>query len=214
MNSFEEKAQKYWDRRYQVEGQIWGQTVSRTAWIAIQLFGSAGVNRVLVPGSGYGRHTVLLATSGFDVTGIEISSEAIKLASEYDTRSRFFKGSALDMSFDEDQYDAVFCFSLLHLFLADDRVKLVRECVQKVGPGGLAFFTAFSEKEADFGKGQEIENNTFESRAGRPAHYFTEDDLKSHFADFKTLEMGLMQDPEDHGGKPHTHVLRYICVRV
>ena len=69
MGPFEENAKKYWDQRYQAEGQIWGQTVSRTAWIAIQLFGSAGVNRVLVPGSGYGRHTVLLATSGFDVTG-------------------------------------------------------------------------------------------------------------------------------------------------
>ena len=76
------------------------------------------------------------------------------------------------------------------------------------------FFTVFSDKEADFGKGNEVEKNTFESRPGRPAHYFTEDDLKLHFANYEIVETGLMEDPEDHGGKPHTHALRYICVRV
>jgi len=27
------------------------------------------------------------------------------------------------------------------------------------------------------------------------------------------VDMGIVEDPEDHGGKPHTHTLRYICVR-
>ena len=189
MGHFEENAKKYWDQRY--ERPNLGTDGYRTAWIAAELFGGGvRVNSILVPGSGYGRHTVLLATSRFDVTGIEISHTAVKLAREYDTRSRFFEGSALDLSFDADRYDAVFCFNVLHLFLAGDRAKLVRECVQKVGPGGLLFFTVFSDKEADFGKGNEVEKNTFESRPGRPAHYFTEDDLKLHFANYEIVETG------------------------
>jgi hypothetical protein len=27
------------------------------------------------------------------------------------------------------------------------------------------------------------------------------------------METGITEDPEDHGGGPHTHILRYICVR-
>ncbi|MCX6375275.1 MAG: class I SAM-dependent methyltransferase, partial [Armatimonadetes bacterium] len=79
--------------------------------------------------------------------------------------------------------------------------------------GGLLFFTVFSEEEPSFGKGEKIEENTFESKPGRPVHYFTEYDLISHFSEFDVLETGLTKDPEDHGEGPHTHQLRYIVAR-
>lgn len=79
--------------------------------------------------------------------------------------------------------------------------------------GGLLYFTVFSEKESSFGEGQEVEKNTYESRPGRPAHYFTEEDLNNHFTGLQVIEAGLMEEPEDHGGKPHTHSLRYIFVK-
>ena len=75
------------------------------------------------------------------------------------------------------------------------------------------FFTVFSEKEESYGKGKQIEKNTFESKPGRPVHYFDEDDLKAHFKKMEILETGIMEDPEDHGEGPHTHLLRYIYVR-
>ncbi len=213
MNEFEVKAKEYWDERYRREGQIWGQGVSRAAWIAIQLFGQNNAKKILVPGSGYGRHTALLAESGFEVTGVEISAEAVKLAREYDKRSRFIEGSALDLSFSTEKYDAVFCFNLLHLFLENERTALIAECAQNLKRPGLMFFTVFSEKEEDNGKGTEVEKNTFETRPGRPAHYFSDADLAAHFALYSTVEMGLVEDAEDHGGRAHTHILRYICVQ-
>ena len=75
------------------------------------------------------------------------------------------------------------------------------------------FFTVFSDEEPSFGQGKEVERNTYESRPGRPTHYFSEDDLREHFRDFKIIEMGTIQDPEDHGGQPHTHILRYVLAR-
>ena len=213
MNEFENQAQQYWDERYRREGQIWGQGVSRTAWIAIQLFGQDDAKKILVPGSGYGRHTTLLAGSGFDVTGIEISSEAVKLAREYDRRTHFIQGSALAMSGGLDRYDAIYCFNLLHLFLENERSRLIRECARSLKGHGLMFFTVFSEKDPDYGQGPEIEKNTFATRPGRPAHYFTEDDLVAHFALYRTVELGTVADPENHGGRPHVHALRYICAR-
>ena len=74
------------------------------------------------------------------------------------------------------------------------------------------FFTVFSEEESNFGQGKEVEKNTFETRPGRPAHYYTEDDLLEQFKNFSIIEKGILTDPEDHGGKPHTHVLRYILL--
>jgi len=213
MNECIEGVEDYWDKRFKDEGKIWGELPSRTAQYALELFCSANVKSVLIPGSGYGRHTKFLSTCGFDVTGIEISSVACDLASEFDPLSRFYNASVLDMSFDTNRYDAIYCFNLLHLFRENDRYVFIQQCDDRLNKGGLMFFTVFSEEESTFGKGREVERNTFESRPGRPAHYFTEADLKAHFVKYDLVDMGMIEDPEDHGGKPHTHALRYICVR-
>jgi SAM-dependent methyltransferase len=207
-------SQDYWDRRYITEGRIWGEQPSLSASVALEIFCKAEVKTVLVPGSGYGRHTAYLSKSGFTVTGIEISPVAVNLARQLDTVSRFYTASVLDISSEYSTYDAVFCFNVLHLFWAEEREVLIRLCAAGVKTDGLMFFTAFSEKEADFGKGIEVEKNTFETRPGRPAHYFTEDDLRQHFGEYPVIDIGIIKDPEDHGGKPHIHLLRYICVRV
>ena len=213
MNECIESVEDYWDRRFEDEGKIWGELPNRTAQYALELFRSANARSILIPGSGYGRHTKFFSTCGFDVTGIEISSVACSLASEFDPLSRFYNASVLDMSFDRNRYDAIYCFNVLHLFRESDRYMLIQQCDNELRKGGLMFFTVFSEKESTYGKGREVERNTFESRPARPAHYFTEADLKAHFVKYDVVDMGIVEDPEDHGGKPHVHTLRYICVR-
>jgi len=205
---------EYWEKRYRSEGRIWGELPSRTAEHALELFRNNKVKKVLVPGSGYGRNTRLFSSSGFEVTGIEISPTAGTMARGFDTLSRFYNTSALDMSFLSEKYDAIYCFNVLHLFREEERKLFIRQCIARVKNNGLMFFTVFSEKEESYGQGKEVEKNTFESKPGRPTHYFTEEDLRAHFKSMEILETGLAEDPEDHGAGPHTHILRYICVRV
>jgi 2-polyprenyl-3-methyl-5-hydroxy-6-metoxy-1,4-benzoquinol methylase len=204
--------QAYWDQRYKAEGKIWGEKPSLTALYALKLFQKAGVKSIMVPGSGYGRHTAFFSKAGFRVTGIEISSVAVDLARKFDPLSHFNKASVLEMAEEYGQFDAIYCFNVLHLFLETQRISFIQGCADRMNKNGLMFFTVFSEKEVDFGKGKAVEENTFETRPGRPAHYFTEDDLRRHFAPYQIKDTGLMEDPEDHGGKPHTHILRYLCV--
>jgi SAM-dependent methyltransferase len=206
--------ENYWDSRYRKENKIWGESPSRTAQQALELFRRNNIRKLLVPGSGYGRNTRLFSSAGFEVTGIEISTVASELAREFDPLSKYYCASVLDMSFLTDTYDAVYCFNTLHLFLERDRKMCIEQCLKRVIDGGLLYFTAFSENEPSFGKGQEVEHNTYESKPGRPAHYFTEDDLKAHFTGTDLIETGLTEDHEDHGEEgPHTHILRYIIVR-
>lgn len=209
-----ETFQNYWDQRYAAEGQIWGEKPSATAGRAAEIFRQSKVHRILVPGSGYGRHTRYFSDLGFEVTGIEISPVALSLAGQFDPHSHFLQGSVLDMSFDKQQYDAIYCFNVLHLFLKNDRERFILQCANRLTRQGQMFFTVFSEKEANFGEGREVETNTFETRPGRPAHYFTEADLRAHFNKYTISGSGLAEDPEDHGGKPHTHFLRYIWVHI
>lgn len=208
-----EQMRSYWDQRFSREGRIWGDESSPTAVMAARLFRDHGVQTVLTPGSGYGRNSRLFSTSGFTVVGVEVSAVAVELARQFDRQTTHHVGSVLDLSFDDTPYDAIYCFNTLHLFYGNERRRLVSQCACKLRPGGLAFFTAFSDSDASYGRGTEVESNTFESRPGRPAHYFTEEDLLDHFRAFEVLETGVVEEPEDHGEGPHVHKLRYILAR-
>ena len=204
---------EYWNERFRSEGRIWGDEPSNTAIFALELFRKHDTRKVLVPGSGYGRNTKLFSSAGLDVTGVEIASLACSMAEEFDPATRFYNTTALDMSFDTELYDAVYCFNILHLFREDDRFDFIKQCTDRVRTNGLLFFTVFSEKESSYGRGEEVEPDTFESKPGRPVHYFTEEDLTGHFKSLTLLETGMMEDHENHGEGPHTHVLRYIYLR-
>ena len=206
--------QIYWESRYIQEGKIWGDSPSKSAYAALKLFLANNVKTVLVPGSGYGRNTTLFSASGMDVTGIEISETAYKMAGQFDPRSNFYNGTILDMSFDNRRYDAIYCYNVLHLFHQSERELLINQCIGKLKERGLAYFVVFSNVESTFGQGTETEPNTFESKPGRPVHYFTEADLKRQFHNFKIIDIGTFQEPENHGGDAHIHILRYIFAKL
>jgi SAM-dependent methyltransferase len=201
----------YWDDRFQKEGKIWGYSPSSTVKQAIDLFKKDHVKTVLIPGAGYGRNAKAFSDAGFTVAGIEVSAEAISLAKEYVPMVRYYQGSVLGMPFSNDVYDSIYCFNVLHLFRKADRKVFVDKCLGQLKEGGSLYFVVFSEKEPSYGRGAEVEPGTFESKPGRPVHYFTEQELREQFHQTSILGSGIVEDPEDHGEEgPHTHVLRYF----
>jgi trans-aconitate 2-methyltransferase len=203
----------YWDRRFRAEGRIWGLAASTTAARAEGEFRKAGARRILIPGAGYGRNAEFFSGSGYEVTGVEISPEALRLAKE-GSSVRYVQGSVLDLEAPREGYDGVYCHNVLHLFLRKERRKCIEKCHGALKPGGMAFFAVFSDAEPQYGKGREAEENTFESKPGRPVHFYTDADMRADFAGFEIVETGTMEDLENHGSEgPHVHVLRYICAR-
>jgi SAM-dependent methyltransferase len=204
----------FWEERFRDEGKIWGDTPSRTAIYAIELFKKAGVRDVLIPGSGYGRNAEAFAKAGFLVTGIEISTTAVALARQNSPGIKYFHESVSDMPFDGSMYDSIYCFNVLHLFRKADRAEFLQKCRNQLNDGGVMFFVVFSDKEPGFGRGRMVEDNTFESKPGREVHYYSDEDLVSEFQSLEILETGMIEDPEEHGAEGrHTHLLRYIYVR-
>ncbi len=202
----------YWQERYLRNGRIWGDASSPTAALAAELFQRQRVQRVLVPGAGYGRNAGFLARAGFTVTGVEISPEAIRLGQQDHPDVTFVEGSFLDTPLEPGSFDGVYCFNILHLFRQADRQRFMQRCRDCLRDGGLAFVVVFSDAEPSCGRGAQLEENTFESKPGRPVHYFTAADLDGHFRGFEILERGRVEDPEDHDDQgPHVHRLRYVA---
>jgi SAM-dependent methyltransferase len=203
----------YWNAQFAKYHHVWGETPSKSAEIALSLFREHKVKRILVPGSGYGRNSKLFSTSGFDVTGIEISEEACALAREYDPGTKLYNGSFLEENLVPGPFEGIYCFNVLQLFLKPDRIRFVEKSAQLLSPKGLMFFTGISDQDTSFGQGEEVEENTFAVQPDKILHYFTLDDLKSHFEDFEILEVGELEDQVSHslhGLKRYQ--IRYILV--
>lgn len=204
------QVQEYWNSRYKASGRIWGTSPSQTALHALEVFKRNGVKSVLIPGSGYGRNSLVFSSAGMSVTGVEISPNACAMAAQYDPMTRVYLCAAGSVALQEAPFDALYCFNVLHLMRAPERETFITWAKSQVIMGGVLYFTVFSEQEASFGKGMESEPNTFESKPGRPVHYFTDGDISKHFSGCPVIETGIVDDPEDHDGEPHIHRLRYI----
>jgi hypothetical protein len=138
----------------------------------------------------------------------------LNYAKRFDDKSNLILGSVLDMPFNDEIYDAIFCHNLLHLLLESQRNKFIEKCYNQLKMAGFAFFTVFSELEPSFGKGTKIEDNTYESKPYRPTHYFTDEDIEQHFHAFSIIETGIIEEKENHGELGlHTHKLRYVFVK-
>jgi 2-polyprenyl-3-methyl-5-hydroxy-6-metoxy-1,4-benzoquinol methylase len=205
----------FWNSQFAKYNHVWGETPSKSAEIALSLFRKHEISKILVPGSGYGRNSRVFSTSGFDVTGIEISDEACSLAQEYDPATKLYNGSFLENDFVHGPYQGIYCFNVLQLFLKPDRSRFVRKSAELLSPQGLMFFTGISDQDASFGQGAEVEANTFAVQPDKILHFFTVDDLKSHFEEFEILEVGDLEDQVSHtlyGLKRYQ--IRYILARV
>jgi SAM-dependent methyltransferase len=207
----------YWNERFRREGKIWGETPSITVDIAIKYFTINNIHDVLVPGSGYGRNTEVFAKLGFNVFGIEGSEIAYKMAEHVNKEKRlaikYKLGDVLEMPYNNVSFDGIYCFNTLHLFMSKERKILIDNVYRVLKREGIAVVTVFSDEDPSFGRGNEVEPNTFESKKGRPAHYFTVEDLNIHFSNFLILENSTVEEAENHGAGLHTHILRVIAIK-
>ncbi|GAH10418.1 unnamed protein product, partial [marine sediment metagenome] len=122
----------YWDSRYSEEGKIWGESPSKSAFYALKLFTKYKLKKILIPGSGYGRHTKLFSANSYKTVGIEISENAIKIAKKFDPQTTFINGSVMEMVSIDENFDAIYCYNVLHLFLTNQRQKFLKKCYSKL----------------------------------------------------------------------------------
>ena len=204
----------YWNTQFTEHQLIWGETHSKSAEIALSLFRLHKVSKILVPGSGYGRNTKLFSSSGFDVTGIEISETACDIAREYDPLTKVYNEPFLDAHIAPGQYEGIYCYNVLHLFLQKERQRFISKCAQVLS-NGFMFFSVVSDQDAYYGQGKEIEHNTFAVKPDKILHFFTQDDLEQHFEGYRVLKVGSLEDQVTHtvyGSK--SYQIRYILAGV
>jgi ubiquinone/menaquinone biosynthesis C-methylase UbiE len=103
------------------------------------LEGSRG--RLLEVGSGIGVDSIQLARCGFDVTAVDLTNSAIRVARKFAEQRGvaidFRLGNAEGLDFPDESFDAVYSFGVLHHTPDIDRA--VAEVRRVLRPGGTAY---------------------------------------------------------------------------
>lgn len=168
------------------------------------------VEKVLDVGCGVGRHCVLLANSGFEVIGVDVSKTALKMARRW-VRKEKLEGVALvratmtNLPLSNSCLGAVIGVSVIHHAFKKDIVTTVDEIYRILRKNGWFLANLASVTDPRFGTGQLLEVNTFwileafeEKRFGELHHFFTKPEILTLLHCFDKKKVTIMRDKPNY----------------
>jgi len=128
------------------------------------------VGKILDAGCGNGRHVLFFAEQGYDVYGLDITREAVEMATAWLNRrglkAHLELGDIKNMSFEDKFFDVVICYGVLDHIRFSEAKEAIQEIRRVCTPGAYFYITLRSTRDSEFGRGQEIEKNTFTLQEG------------------------------------------------
>jgi SAM-dependent methyltransferase len=190
---------EFWESSFMEMQTMWGFEPSDSAIISKKFFLDKKANKILIPGVGYGRNAKIFSDDGFKVTGIEISRKAIDLAkNENGLDFKIHHGSVTKMPFDNNIYDGIFCYALIHLLNYRERKKFIKDCFNQLKPNGYMIFTVVSKKASMYGSGKQLSKDRFEIRKGLRVFFYDTDSVKREFDKYGLVESFEIDEPIKH----------------
>ena len=158
-------------------------------------------------GCGAGNYAIYLASRGFDVTGVDFSAEAVKIAKQNAKKKKvkcaFYVADVIEDLPDLNQtWDFACEWGILHYIFPQYRPKYVRNVHQILNPGAKYLSVCFSEKDTAFVDSGKYRNTP----SGSLLYFSSEDELRELFSpSFKILDLRTVEIV----GKFENHFFNY-----
>ena len=151
-----EDSKTQWDEKYSRPTFIYGK--SPVEFLAENYHYIPYEGTVLDMGMGEGRNAVFLAQKGYKVTGVDISSVAVKkaylLAQEFGVKIKGVVASLSNYKITPSSFDAIVCFYYV------DR-SLVEKIKTWLKPGGILIYEAHTAREKNNRKNDPMDEGTY-----------------------------------------------------
>ncbi len=136
-----------------IQNQSWVEDTKRQVDFLVQKLNLKGGERILDLACGFGRHSLELARRGFDVTGVDITPDYIKYASEQAAglNARFICSDIREVNF-EGEFDAVLNMAdgaVGYLENDEENLKIFGVVAKALKPGGRHFMDIMNGSYAD-----------------------------------------------------------------
>jgi len=191
---------KIFEKIYE-EGAVW--TESEPPRELVNLIESKGIKpcKVLDIGCGEGFYAIYLASKGFEVTGMDISENAIELskenAEEQGVKIKFIAMDVADLDKINDKFDFVFEWAILHHIMPEQRQKYIENIKKILNKGGKYLSICFNNQNPDFGaKGKQLRiiPEGAKMPAGTRLYYSSFEEMKQLFKPhFRIIESKLIK---------------------
>ena len=193
------------DRIYQtvpLDSIPWNSGTPPEALVALVMGGIVRPCTTIDLGCGAGNYAIWLAGLGFDVTGVDSSPTAIRIAEknarEKGVRCRFIVADLLgDLHEVSGTFDFAFDWELLHHIFPEDRETYVRNVHRILSPGATYLSVCFSEADPQFGGAGKFRRTPI----GTTLYFSSESELRELFLPYfairelKTIEIGGKYGP-------------------
>lgn len=107
------------------------------------------VGKFLDLGTGPGTQAIQLSNLGFDVTGSDLSENAIKKAKNLSEKVNFVTDDFLNSKLLENEYDFILDRGCFHVFDIEQRQNYVDQIKRILRKNGILFLKCMSDKEKD-----------------------------------------------------------------
>jgi cyclopropane fatty-acyl-phospholipid synthase-like methyltransferase len=161
-------------------------------------------------GCGMGNYSIYLVSRGFRMTGIDISNNAIRLASknadEQGVKVRFLAGDFLDdLPELTDPFDFILEWEVLHHVYPEHRTAWISRIKDLLNPGGKYLSVCFHEHDPGFGGKGKYRTTPL----GSKLYFSSKKELNSLF---RSLFMILDSEVKEITGKSGNHVVNYFLL--
>jgi SAM-dependent methyltransferase len=186
----------------------WNYETPPDALVSLVKSGKVSPCKTIDLGCGSGNYAMYLAGLGFDVTGIDSSPTAIKIATENAKKRgvlcRFITGDLLgDLHEVRGKFDFGFDWELLHTIYPEDRAAYVRNLCRLLNTGARYLSVSFSELDPQFGGSGKYRLTP----AGTTLYFSSEAEVRELFSpEFIIKELKTIEVP----GRPAPHKAVYI----
>ena len=204
-----------WDELFKREEFRWREAHERVVEFA-QLLRERSSWRILDLGCGTGRHLVYLAKEGFEPFGIDISPTGLEYARQWleqeGLQAELKQSDMTEVPYPDGFFDGAISIHVIYHGTLEQMRKAIGEIHRTLKPGGLALLTFQSKRSYRYGRGREIEPNTFIPDIGEdrdvPHHYSDREELEKVLQAFTILEIELLEKLYESGHRSsHWEVL-------
>ena len=204
------RQRKYFRKAYETGKHGWpevGPTPHVERWV--RSLGRGGGRTALDLGCGEGRHTILLARRGYDVTGVDLEPLALRKAKAYLRGSglpaRFEVADALDLRYPDGAFDLVLDYGCFHHVVTRDWARYRRGIARVLKPGGHLLLSVFSTKFRHHPEERRTRN--WLVHRNHYDHFFTRAELRAALSPAFELK-GLLEEREGLNGFLHSLFVR------
>lgn len=188
------------EKTYKKPGAVWTSAEPPKEIVELIETGKIKSCKVLDIGCGEGFYAIYLAKKGFDVTGIDLSENAIKYAKQNAEKEgvkiKFISMDIKDLDKIYEKFDFIFEWALLHHIMPEKRKKYVRDASNLLNRNGKYFSVCFNEQDPKFGKEKKLRTAPKGARAivGGKLYFSSLEELKELFEPyFKIIESKVFE---------------------